>query len=152
MRSPVRRSRKFRPVLIIVSSVVTLTCFLVFLRPHDTASNPSNAIDFDFADPTVTESSPHSIPSFLPPNHAEEDKIGISQIIPPSRPQNVLDLSAEGLLPTEIIAHRPGSTVFRNLYMSGGTLFIVTSAPSSFPEISEMSSTGLPLDSTYRQS
>ncbi|THH27706.1 hypothetical protein EUX98_g6483 [Antrodiella citrinella] len=45
---------------------------------------------------------------------------------------------------TTIDAHAPGWTVFRNLYMSNGTLFIVSSQPpSSFPHINLITSTGL---------
>ncbi|KAI9463734.1 hypothetical protein BJY52DRAFT_1425225 [Lactarius psammicola] len=45
---------------------------------------------------------------------------------------------------TELISHAPGWTIFRNLYMADGTLFIVTSNPESFPDIRLMTSTGLP--------
>ncbi|KAL0952933.1 hypothetical protein HGRIS_007146 [Hohenbuehelia grisea] len=47
---------------------------------------------------------------------------------------------------TTIVEHAPGWTLFRNLYMSNGTLFIVTSKRSSFPEVRMMTSTGLPAD------
>ncbi|KAG5645626.1 hypothetical protein DXG03_005617 [Asterophora parasitica] len=43
---------------------------------------------------------------------------------------------------TSIIAHAPGWTIFRNLYMSNGTLFILSNN-RSFPEIRMMTSTGL---------
>jgi len=45
---------------------------------------------------------------------------------------------------TSIIAHTPGWTLFRNLYMSNGTLYILSSN-RSFPEIRMMTSTGLPV-------
>ncbi|KAH9176539.1 hypothetical protein EDB89DRAFT_1845835 [Lactarius sanguifluus] len=45
---------------------------------------------------------------------------------------------------TELISHAPGWTIFRNLYMADGTLFILTSNPESFPDIKLMTSTGLP--------
>jgi hypothetical protein len=47
-----------------------------------------------------------------------------------------------------MIVHASGWTIFRNLYMSGGTLFIVTSDPESYPDIKYMTSTGLPADTT----
>jgi hypothetical protein len=50
---------------------------------------------------------------------------------------------------TTIQAHAPGWTVFRNLYMSNGTIYIVTSNPVlEFPDIKMMTSTGLPAENT----
>ncbi|KAK7065106.1 hypothetical protein R3P38DRAFT_2492073 [Favolaschia claudopus] len=45
---------------------------------------------------------------------------------------------------TEIVAHAPGWTLYRNLYMSNGTLLILTDAPDTFPPIRMMASN--PLD------
>ena len=62
-----------------------------------------------------------------------------------------LDLGLTHDLPeTSVIAHAPGWTLFRNLYMSNGTLFLLSSDPSSsqFPEIRLMTSTGLPAFNT----
>ncbi|TFK33086.1 hypothetical protein BDQ12DRAFT_448647 [Crucibulum laeve] len=53
-----------------------------------------------------------------------------------------IDVSRE-LPHTSIVAHAPGWTLFRNLYMSNGTLFVVTDDISQFPEIRMMTSTGL---------
>jgi hypothetical protein len=62
----------------------------------------------------------------------------------------------EGPLPkTNILAHAPGWTIFRNLYMSNGTLYIVRSDPQNdeegdfstvdkWPLVRMMTSTGLP--------
>ncbi|EIW63163.1 uncharacterized protein TRAVEDRAFT_141857 [Trametes versicolor FP-101664 SS1] len=49
---------------------------------------------------------------------------------------------------TTILSHAPGWTVFRNIYMSNGTMYIVTSRPSSFPDITMMTSTGLAAENT----
>ncbi|KAL6310307.1 hypothetical protein BKA93DRAFT_6846 [Sparassis latifolia] len=50
---------------------------------------------------------------------------------------------------TTISSHAPGWTLFHNLYMSNGTLYIVSSQPSSaFPDIRLMTSTGLPAENT----
>jgi hypothetical protein len=49
---------------------------------------------------------------------------------------------------TELVSHAPGWTIFRNLYMADGTLFILTSKPESFPDIKFMTSTGLPARDT----
>lgn len=63
-------------------------------------------------------------------------------------PQNT-DLSKLPLLPeTTIVEHVPGWTLFRDIYMANGTLLILTSSPSSFPETRYMTSTGLPAYNT----
>lgn len=50
---------------------------------------------------------------------------------------------------TTVESHAPGWTVFKNLYMSNGTLFVVSSRPSSeFPDIRLITSTGLPAENT----
>jgi hypothetical protein len=49
---------------------------------------------------------------------------------------------------TTLIAHAPGWTLFRNLYMSNGTLYILTPRPKLFPEIRMMTSTGLAAENT----
>lgn len=60
-----------------------------------------------------------------------------------SSPEFDLDLH-----PTVVIYHAPGWTLFRNLYMSNGTLYILSADPSLFPEIRMMTSSGLPADNT----
>ena len=62
---------------------------------------------------------------------------------PPPAPTLTPDLGQE-IPQTELVSHAPGWTIFRNLYMADGTLFIVTSNPDSFPSIDFMTSTGLP--------
>ncbi|KAI0930542.1 hypothetical protein AcV5_007227 [Taiwanofungus camphoratus] len=60
----------------------------------------------------------------------------------------VIDLAYE-FPETTILSHAPGWTLFRNLYMSNGTLYIVSSQPpSSFPDTQYMTSTGLPAENT----
>jgi len=64
---------------------------------------------------------------------------------PPSPPSQSPIPNLEHEIPqTELVSHAPGWTIFRNLYMADGTLFIVTSDPESFPSIDLMTSTGLP--------
>ncbi|KAJ6559117.1 hypothetical protein DFH09DRAFT_1161962 [Mycena vulgaris] len=53
-----------------------------------------------------------------------------------------IDLALE-LPATSIIAHAPGWTLFRNLYMSNGTFIVVSDTPSDFPETRLMTSTPL---------
>jgi hypothetical protein len=59
-----------------------------------------------------------------------------------------LELAAE-LPETTVVTHAPGWTVFQNLYMSSGTLFIVSSRPRDhFPQIRFITSTGLAAENT----
>ncbi|KAI0321189.1 hypothetical protein OF83DRAFT_1237812 [Amylostereum chailletii] len=44
---------------------------------------------------------------------------------------------------TTLIKHAPGWTIFENIYMSNGTMFIVTDKPDAFPSIELVTSTGL---------
>ena len=44
---------------------------------------------------------------------------------------------------TTILSHAPGWTIFKDIYMANGTLFILSSLPSDFPEIRQMASTPL---------
>ncbi|KAG8929799.1 hypothetical protein FRC01_003755 [Tulasnella sp. 417] len=49
---------------------------------------------------------------------------------------------------TTLVKHAPGWTIFDNVYVSGGTLYIVTDNPSEWPAIRMMTSTGLPSENT----
>ncbi|KAJ4490572.1 hypothetical protein J3R30DRAFT_103991 [Lentinula aciculospora] len=53
-----------------------------------------------------------------------------------------------GIAATTILHHAPGYTLFQNLYMSNGTLHIVSPNPSSFPPIRHIISTSLPATSS----
>lgn len=72
----------------------------------------------------------------------------LTTLVEPVAEPSPVDLAHE-LPETTVITHAPGWTIFRNLYMSGGTLFVVTSNSSStFPHPRFMTSTGLAADST----
>lgn len=58
-----------------------------------------------------------------------------------------IDLALE-LPETSLIAHAPGWTLFKNLYMSNGTFIIVSNTPSDFPEQRLMVSTPLAAENT----
>jgi len=81
---------------------------------------------------------PRSFPAVHPPLH------------PVGTTPNVVDFGLHQFPPeTSLIAHAPGWTLFRHLYMSNGTFFILSSDPqSSFPEIRMMISTGLPAENS----
>ena len=68
---------------------------------------------------------------------------------PPSLPPPLTSPNLDHEIPhTELVSHAPGWTIFRNLYMANGTLFILTSNPESFPDIRFITSTGLPAFNT----
>jgi len=56
---------------------------------------------------------------------------------------------ADNFPETVMEAHAPGWTVFKNLYMANGTLYVVSSRPySDFPDIQYITSTGLYAENT----
>ncbi|KAJ7707682.1 hypothetical protein B0H17DRAFT_1174648 [Mycena rosella] len=66
-------------------------------------------------------------------------------VLLPQPPRTPLDLGLVRNFPeTTVVAHAPGWTVFRDLYMSSGALLLLTSDPSKFPPHRLMTSTGLP--------
>ena len=67
---------------------------------------------------------------------------------PPPPPQSPIPNLEHEIPQTELVSHAPGWSIFRNLYMADGTLFIVTSDPESFPSIDLITSTGLPAEAT----
>ncbi|KAF9241650.1 hypothetical protein BU15DRAFT_44807 [Melanogaster broomeanus] len=88
------------------------------------------------------------------PNDPPMDSPGVDpdkSVIPPpkndgSEQQTAMetDISRVVVLPeTTIVEHVPGWTLFRDIYMANGTLLILSSTPSSFPDILYMTSTGL---------
>ena len=52
------------------------------------------------------------------------------------------DAPKDALPTTRLIKHAPGWTIFENLYMSGGTLFIVTDERDKWPATRMMTSSG----------
>lgn len=81
-----------------------------------------------------------------PPPTPQEQPMGTSSSSPPSFPPSNahLDLGVSREIPeTSIISHAPGWTLFQNLYMSNGTLYIVASNRQLIPEMRMITSTGL---------
>ena len=91
-----------------------------------------------------------------PPNDQE-----ISELLVPILPDSTgepeaqiatfgnTDISKLSSLPeTTLVEHSPGWTLFRDIYMANGTLLILTSSPSLFPDTRYMTSTGLPAENT----
>ena len=102
---------------------------------------------FTFLFPPVHDSSSSIVFDTHLPSHDPQTSVSPALLDtwhPPSSPSSTTPNLGREMPHTEIISHAPGWTIFRNLYMADGTLFILTSKPESFPEISFMTSTGLP--------
>jgi len=93
----------------------------------------------------------HETPNFEPlPPPPEPPVTTPTQDSHPTDPPDILlpepvPIDQASTLPeTTIVSHAPGWTIFRNLYMADGTLFIVSSnPPSSFPDIRFMTSVSM---------
>ncbi|KAJ7650254.1 hypothetical protein FB45DRAFT_887435 [Roridomyces roridus] len=115
--------------------LVGASCFYLFSAfvSESRSASPSIIIDDDtnlnFALQTVTET------------------VTKTELSAPQATASSLDLGVVQDLPeTSIVAHAPGWTIFRNIYMAKGALLILTpdSERSTFPEFRLMTSTGLP--------
>ncbi|KAJ6531795.1 hypothetical protein B0H19DRAFT_966371 [Mycena capillaripes] len=109
------------------------SCFYIFSAFAPVSQNPSIVIntqsDYANTGQTVTETVVTTTTARPPaPTKAVPLDLGLAQNFPE----------------TSVVAHAPGWTIFRNLYMSGGALLLLTSDPSQFPEHRLMTSTGLP--------
>ena len=134
------RTRSLRDVVLILLGATTMHLASVFMGFHE----PAGSII------VKTEVSSHFLEDYnstLAGADADQEK-------PRHDAQKVLDSGRDGIdisyeLPeTTILSHAPGWTVFRNLYMSNGTLYVVTSEPTSFPHIRLITSTGLAAENT----
>jgi hypothetical protein len=95
----------------------------------------------------------HHIPPPVQPVEPVQQPVRNTRKRPPLRdpppPSSSLIPDIKHEIPqTELVSHAPGWTIFRNLYMADGTLFIVTSNPDAFPDIKLITSTGLPAENT----
>ncbi|KAI0070599.1 hypothetical protein K474DRAFT_1669885 [Panus rudis PR-1116 ss-1] len=87
----------------------------------------------------------------IPPADAQRDlAVKNDTLIASPHPPSPKTIDVAHSFPeTTIQAHTAGWTVFRNLYMANGTLYVVSSLPrSSFPDIRFITSTGLPAENT----
>jgi hypothetical protein len=133
-RAPLRlrlRAISPRDAILILIGAASMHLFSFLFPPlHDSSST----ILFDTqlaTQDSQTNLSPALLDTWHPPS-------------PPTPPPTISpDLDRE-MPHTELVSHAPGWTIFRNLYMAGGTLFILTPNPESFPDIKFMTSTGLP--------
>ncbi|RPD78405.1 hypothetical protein L226DRAFT_291635 [Lentinus tigrinus ALCF2SS1-7] len=134
----ISRPRTFRDVALIFLGAAAMHFTTSFLGPfseHSSSSIVNTQVGTDY----VSEA-PNVIP---PPRHDTPHNVIKPVIGVPA----VADIAYK-IPETTIVQHAPGWTVFNNLYMMNGTVFIVTSRPKSFPDIVMITSTGLPAENT----
>lgn len=137
------RTRSLRDVVLILLGATSMHLASVFIGFND----PTGSII------VKTEVSSHFVDNLndtvlAPPGNDREVSKGRDVQTVLDSGKNTVDVAHE-LPETTVLSHAPGWTVFRNLYMSNGTLYIVSSEPaSSFPPIRMMTSTGLAAENT----
>jgi hypothetical protein len=137
MFHPCIRAISRRDALLVILGAASIHVLYSLLPPiHE-----SSSIVFD------THLSSHDSPSNIAAPVREAWR-AVTPASPPSAPLSSIPNLDQEIPQTELISHAPGWTIFRNLYMADGTLFIVTSNPESFPDIKLMTSTGLPAFNT----
>jgi hypothetical protein len=130
---PFRRALSRRDVVLVI-----LGAFVMYLY---TSLSPSSASGHSFDLDPLPDSDPlQAILSAAGPPPVIQQPLK-----PPPDVATPVPIDMVANLPeTTIISHAPGWTIFRNLYMSEGTLFLVSQHPRSyFPHIRMMTSTGL---------
>lgn len=134
----IARSRSMRDAVLVLFGALSMhiaTSFLGALHPNvfsgDIIVN-TQVEQQRIADPYLVEDSRANVPlPKLPQSDAA--KVALENEIPE----------------TTMVSHAPGWTVFKNLYMSNGTLYVVSSHPQShYPDIQYITSTGLYAENT----
>jgi hypothetical protein len=127
-----------RDAILILLGAASMHLYSSFL-PH---VHESSSINFNthFVPQEPLHNIPRPAPTVLDSWHPPQPRKPSS----PSPPQSPIPNLEHEIPQTELVSHAPGWTIFRNLYMADGTLFIVTSNPESFPSIDLITSTGLP--------
>ncbi|TFY54992.1 hypothetical protein EVJ58_g8531 [Rhodofomes roseus] len=137
------RTRSLRDVVLILLGATSMHLASVFMGFNE----PTGSII------VKTEVSSHFVEDInntvvAPPAEDRETsrERDVQKVLDPGK--DTVDVSFQ-LPETTILSHAPGWTVFQNIYMSNGTLYIVSSEPaSSFPHTRMMTSTGLAAENT----
>ncbi|RDX47978.1 hypothetical protein OH76DRAFT_1353103 [Lentinus brumalis] len=155
----ISRPRTFRDVALIFLGAAAMHFTTSFLGPF--SEHPGSII----VNTQVGSDYVADVPNVVPPPRHDSPHVADHPVAkqqpdpapPRGREQNVIkpvtDVPAVvdiayTIPETTIVQHAPGWTVFKNLYMMNGTMFIVTSRPKSFPDIVFITSTGLPAENT----
>lgn len=140
---PLLRAMSRRDAVLILLGAISMQLFMSIM-PFERAS--------------ITINSHHQFSSVSQPkDDPAQEKAGSSPDAPtsplltaaPPRPPPPTPIEFMDHLPeTSIVSHAPGWTIYRDIYMANGTLFILSSLPSDFPEIRQMVSTPLIADAS----
>lgn len=137
------RPRALRDAVLILIGATTMHLASVFLQEPAGSIVVNTQVSSHFI-----EDYNNSAPAPLDVEEAVKPKEREVQHLLQSEVSSTVDLAYD-FPETTIVAHAPGWTVFRNLYMSNGTLYIISSQhASSFPDIQYITSTGLFAENT----
>jgi hypothetical protein len=115
-----------------------------FLLPSTLSHPPSLVVSPHLENQPLVETNP-----LPPPPEDIFNKPHTHKDIPPPIKHHTQLTPSNDFEETTVVSHAPGWTIFRNLYMANGTIYIVSSHPPSyFPDIRLMTSTGLPAENT----
>lgn len=151
------RTRLFRDVLLVCLGALSMHFLTAMYHPADGSNsfvvNPHLALG-NIHDTPLQDNLKNDIPEVY--RHVHNEPVDVAPPPPPPPatipqkevPRDTIDLT-NTIPETIMVEHVPGWTVFKNLYMSGGTLFVVSSKPrSDFPELFYITSTGLTAENT----
>ena len=144
------RSRLVRDVLLVFLGAVSMHFVTTLFHPFDELSPTWTIQTYDRGE-IIIDPPPYDEDVFDNKHYGFNNPVfesGNELSLPP--PAAVAPVDVLTTIPeTEMIHHAPGWTVFKNLYMSNGTLYVVSDKPrSEFPELVYILSVAIPaLDS-----
>lgn len=141
------RSRLARDVVLVFLGAVSMHFVTTLLHPFEEL-NPTWTLQNYQQEEIVIDPPPYdeyvNADNSVNPNLV----VGRNGHEPPSTPPSTavtpLDIT-KTILETEMVQHAPGWTIFKNLYISNGTFFVVSDKPrSEFPELRFILSVAIP--------
>ena len=142
------RSRLVRDVLLVFLGAVSMHFVTTLFHPFDDF-NPTWTLESYHQGEIVIDPPPYD--ERIHNNHGDSDPaFDGSDDESASPPPAVTSTDVLTTIPeTKIIQHAPGWTVFKNLYMSNGTFYVVSDKPrSDFPELLYILSVAIPAINT----
>ncbi|PCH43589.1 hypothetical protein WOLCODRAFT_138454 [Wolfiporia cocos MD-104 SS10] len=139
------RTRSLRDVVLILLGATSMHLASVFMGLHD--HNGSIIVNTQVSSHFLEDLNNTALAPLDVEEPVEREERTVQKPFETESPP-VVDIAYD-FPETTIVSHAPGWTVFRNLYMSNGTLYIVSSEPSfAFPDIRYITSTGLAAENT----
>ena len=143
------RSRLFRDVLLVFMGAASMHFVTTLFHPFNDL-NPMWTLqsyhqEEIVIDPPPYDEDPNRNRLVFDYDRVKGDEPASS---PPSTAVTPFDVT-KTILETEILQHAPGWTIFKNLYMSNGTFYVVSDKPrSEFPELLYILSVAIPAENT----